>query len=294
MLVASGIVHFCSKLGLASPKLSVSPTETAAIHIRATVSAPAMALSDEELLRTATNGASAEYLLNLERQWLAEDPLDDKTRVSRLLLTLCDAGKFRNALALANAAPVALQTNWLQLTFTRWAQRQPHDAVKALEDVANSALRSTAFRAAADGWNERDPAGLAAYAIAAPDGDDRTYALGLALDNWSLQDPKALAEWLNTLPHGIEFDAGAAWMINKTDGANRTPEVAVEWVESISDPTLKLDSLNRVITEWAQTDRQAAQQYLNNAAWLDDAQRSKLLSVLSSTAGTDGNRMNIQ
>ena len=97
------------------------------------------------------------------------------------------------------------------------------------------------------------------------------------MDNWSLQDPAGLATWLNTLPPGIEYDAGAAMMIEKTDGANRTPELAMKWVECITDPTLKQQSLLRVLAEWKQTDSVAACQYIASATWLSSEQQALLV-----------------
>jgi len=69
-------------------------------------------------------------------------------------------------------------------------------------------------------------------------------------------------------------------MIAKTDGANRSTDVALAWVDSISDPALKFDSLARVLEEWAQTDVTAAAEYAKNAAWLDGNQRTVLLAKL--------------
>ena len=281
VIIAAGMVHFVRREMpvAATPQFLVVSQKTAPAAV--TVPMPAAAPADEELLQTATNDASAQFILDLERKWLADDPLDARARVSNLMLALCGAGKFSTALALANAAPAELRTNWLQLTFRRWAQRQPQDAIQSLDAVADPILRSTAFRAAADGWNQNDPGGLAAYAVALPDSDDRAYALTMALDNWSLQDPAALGAWLNTLPRGTEFDIGAAWMLSKSDGANRPPDVALEWVENISDPMLQAKVLNHVIGEWAQTDRKAVLEYVASASWLEEQRRAKILDSLS-------------
>ena len=103
------------------------------------------------------------------------------------------------------------------------------------------------------------------------------------MDNWSLQDPAGFAAWLNTLPPGAEADAGAALMLAKTDGANYSPEVALGWVEGISDPELRLKSLSRVLDQWAQTDPTAPADYVKNAAWIDDQQRAALLEKMETS-----------
>jgi hypothetical protein len=172
--------------------------------------------------------------------------------------------------------------DWTTATFHRWGESRPEDAVRALENFADENLRATAFHAVVEGWSAGNPAGLAAYAMALPQGENRDYALGQAMDNWSLQDPAGLATWVNTLPHGKEADAGAALIIAKTDGANRTPELAMQWVENIDDPSLKLDSLAHVVEQWNQTDPDATQEYVTTATWLSDPQREEILKTLAS------------
>jgi hypothetical protein len=75
----------------------------------------------------------------------------------------------------------------------------------------------------------------------------------------------------------VEYDYGVGLMLSKTDGASRSPEVAMKWVENIGDPALKQSSFDRVIAEWLQTDSAAARQYVATAPWLDDSARSKIL-----------------
>ena len=227
-------------------------------------------VSMDEWLQRATNAvaASPAEALAIGRKLLADDPADENGRVAILLDALCSAGQFQTALALANEG-TALQPDGLKLVFNCWAQSHPQEALKSLDSVADAERHSIAFRALADGWSASNPADLAAYAAALPDSQDRGYGLGVAMDNWSLQDPAGLATWLNQQPPGIEFDAGAAMMIEKTDGANRSPELAMKWVEHITDPELKQNSFLRVLAEWKQTDMTAAQKYVDNAPWLN-------------------------
>ena len=213
------------------------------------------------------------------RNIFAQDPDDANGRAVALLNQQCRDKHFQTALGLMDVVPRDLRADWLKIIFNRWAQAQPREAMQALAQIGDPDERAGAFEAAVAGWNASDPAGLADYAINRPASDDRDYALTAALENWSLQDPVALANWLNTLPRGAEFDYGAALMIAKTDSANRAPELAMKWVENIGDPELKQTSFARVIHEWLQTDAAAAKQYVTTATWIDDSQRSKILSA---------------
>jgi hypothetical protein len=208
---------------------------------------------------------------------MAADPEDQDARAATLLLSLCHVRQFGAAFNLAGQAPPGLQAGFYRIIFKSWAQCEPRQAVQSLATIADPQARSTAWRAAADGWNINDPAGLAGTAFSLPTGDDRDYALGQALVNWSLQNPAALATWVNTLPRGPEFDSAVALMLSRTDGANRPPEVAMEWLEEIGDPVLRQSSLPLVVTEWAQSDPAAARNYVATAPWVDDSLRADML-----------------
>ncbi len=166
------------------------------------------------------------------------------------------------------------------LVFANWAEHAPQDAMNAVDAVANPLLREDAFRVAVSGWNNSDPAGLANYALNLPASEDRSFALMQAIGNWSMQDPAAMGAWLNNLPPGDEYDYGVALMLAHSDGANRSPQLAMQWVENISNPIYKQGSFQRILAEWLQTDSAAARQYVATAAWLDDSARAKILGGL--------------
>ncbi len=210
---------------------------------------------------------------------LAQHPTDKHGRAAEFLNQQCQDGHFQIALKLVDAVPREMRADWLAIIFNRWAQTQPTNALQTLDTISDPDERAGAFQAAVTGWNSRDPSGLANYAVNLTASDERDYALTAALQNWSLQDPAALATWLNTLPRGAEFDAGAALMIAKTDGANRSPELAMQWVENIGNSELKQNSFARVLSEWLQTDSTAAKQYVATADWLNDSTRAKVLGA---------------
>jgi hypothetical protein len=214
------------------------------------------------------------------RQLLANDPSDAKGRAGNFLLSLCDAGQFQLALQFANEAPSDLKPGWLKAIFTRWAQIRPQDAVTALVSIEDESKRTSLFQTITGTWAINNPATLASYAKSLPEGDDKTYALNQVVNNWSLQDPEAFSGWLNTSPTGVNLDQAIAQMISKTDEANRTSEVAMQWVECINDPTLRYNALLQVLGQWNQSNSTAAQKYVGNISWLDDSQRQQILKNL--------------
>ena len=215
------------------------------------------------------------------RRLMADYPDNGAAFGGALIVALSNAGEFETALEFLTNAPSDLRDGWLAAIFQRWGASQPQDAIQKLNSIADGKLRSAALQAVMAGWAGNDPAGLAAFSISLPAGPDRDGGLKLALDNWSLQDPAAMAAWLNTLPPGNDFDQGVTMMLAKTDAANLNTETALQWVQSVSDPALRFDSLATVVTQWAQTDAAAAINFVNNSALLSDQQRSTLLQKIS-------------
>lgn len=237
----------------------------------------------ESIMKAALTGAATqpELAMRIAGDLLAQDRDSGGVYATMLASAFSAAGNFPAALRFINQASADAMTDPVKAAFRAWAQSRPQAALAAVNSVTDPQLRRTAFQAAVAAWNDSNPGSLAAYANAMPHGSDRDYALEAAIDNWSLQDPAAMAAWLNTLPHGDEFDFGTAMMIVRTDGANLPPARAMQWVASINDPELRLDSLFCVLGEWRQSDAAAAQQYVTGASWLDEPQRQAALSYLA-------------
>jgi hypothetical protein len=54
----------------------------------------------------------------------------------------------------------------------------------------------------------------------------------------------------------------------------------MEWVEEIGDPAIRQNSLEQVVTEWAQADAASARNYVATAPWLRDSLRTDILNRL--------------
>ena len=83
--------------------------------------------------------------------------------------------------------------------------------------------------------------------------------------SWATQHPTKTAEWLNQATPGPDRDrAVSAFAIGI---ANRYPEQALQWAESIADPIKRDDGVVRAFKVWQRGDAAAAQQYLSSAGW---------------------------
>lgn len=217
------------------------------------------------------------------------DAADKVNAAPALVVALNNACQFQTALDFINEAPADLRADWIRTTFERWGASQPQEAIQALNSINDSKLRDDAFHAAVTSWSTQSPSALADYAVSLPDDDNRAFALTQLVDNWSLQDPAAFATWLNNSPAGLNLDQAIAALISKTDRANGSLQVAMQWAERISDSDLRYDSIKHVLSEWNETDPSAAQAYLATTSSLDDQKRQSLLSNLQSPFATSGN-----
>jgi hypothetical protein len=174
------------------------------------------------------------------------------------------------------------------MTFRRWAEEKPSEALDALNAMPAEKSWQALFQSVATGWANSDPSALAKYAVSLPAGDARSFALNQALQQWLMHDPVSLGEWLNTRPPGQETDTAAAMLITRTDQANRSTEVALGWVAQIQDLDLRTSALEHVLTEWAQTDLEGARKYLGGISWLRPEKRQAILENISRPRTPDG------
>lgn len=235
-------------------------------------------LMDAALLGLATQPQLA---VELGRDLLARTPEAAAEFGTVLVGALVRNGQFGAAAELAAAGPDELRSEWMTLTYTNWAQKQPAEAAEALNAIEDPELYAALYPAVITAWAQTQPASLADYARTLPPGDSRVYAMDAALDNWSRQDPAGLANWLAAHRASPEFDAGAAIFLARTDRADRTTATALNWAESIDNDSQRFAALARVTWEWAQQDPMAAQRYVANSPWLNDAQRGWLLNTLN-------------
>ena len=208
------------------------------------------------------------------------DPSDNIGAGPALVLALDNAGHFQTALEFINSGPAECRAEWTRATFQRWGASHPQEAIQALNAIPDDQLRRNAFEALVNGWSTGDLPALADYAKSLPDGNDRAYAFNKTVENWSLQDPAAMGEWLLNFPRGTDFDQAVATLISRTDSVNRSPEVAMQWAENISDPDLKYQTAEHVLNEWNRMDPAAARNYATSASWLNLQERQALLSIL--------------
>jgi hypothetical protein len=239
-----------------------------------------LGLPDSDRLNAATalliaTADQPELASELTRQLCAADPTFIREHGTILLAVLVESGASDVALQFAARggpeSPV-----WLDCTFGLWAAHDPEQAARAALALPDGG----GFSTVAGVWAEQDPAGLAEFAMEKLDGTSRTLALEDALGQWLIRDPAAVSEWLGRFEPTAELDAGVSALALLPALVHPHPDVALGWAAGIVDPALRIRTLARVATQWAEVNPFAARQYVAATGELTLVDRLDLLAVL--------------
>lgn len=188
-----------------------------------------------------------EQAAELGARLAAQDPTLAGDFGQLLITALADAGAFEAAARFASREDLENRPAWTNVAFFKWAARQPEQAVRAFETIADSAERRAALPGLLAGWSEVNPAASADYALQLPAGANRAETLAQVLPQWVSRDPLAASNWLvaHYLP-GFEWDAAAAAAAVLPHLVGPRPEIALVWAESIADPDLREEALRTI------------------------------------------------
>jgi len=233
-------------------------------------------------LKAVLAGAVRQPVVAVEigRNLLAQNSVYAGTYGAALVVALDADEQFLTAVQFANKAPADFREDWTAAAARAWAQREPREALAALDAIVDEPLRDPIFRAVVQGWPAAQPADLANYALSLPTGEQRAYALDQVMFKWSRQDPAGLANWLANIPRGVNYDAGAFFIVTEAKPTNLSPATAMSWAESIGDHDMRLSSFEQVLAQWGQADPMAARNYVQQAHGLDVAERAQLLQSI--------------
>lgn len=196
---------------------------------------------------------------------------------SLLITALAETGQFNRAAEFALSAKPELREAWTTAAFSRWSEEQPQVAATAATMLEDPVLRDLAWRAAVANWAQNEAPSLADYAVRLPAGEARTYALGEALRQWIDHDTPRAARWLDQLDPSRDTDLAVSLIAMHPALAQHSPDVALTWAESITEPTARSRAVARVVKSWADIDPAAARGYARTTTALLPEDREDLL-----------------
>jgi hypothetical protein len=108
-----------------------------------------------------------------------------------------------------------------------------------------------------------------------PEGTLRDNSLGNVARSWGQVDPGAASEWIKALPAGKSRESVITAF---TDSMQyQYPEVAVPWIETLSDDGMRNSRLENALSRWLVTDDEAARAYVQRST-LPEATKKRLLN----------------
>lgn len=236
----------------------------------------------EAALASVIAGAAAQpdEAVFLVRQLCDAEPALALERGSALIAALGERESFAEAAKFAAAGAPAQRDAWTGAAYARWAENEPKAAADSALALADPAQRDAALRAAITGWAPNEPASLADFAVKLPAGETRLYALGESMRQWIDADPVAAAAWIDRFEPSAELDNAVAAIAQQPYLAERRPDVALSWAESITDRGVRAATLGQLVQAWAQRDPAAARRYIETSRDLRAEDRTDLLNVL--------------
>ncbi len=250
----------------------------------------------EAAIKAALTGAARDPSAALSAMGLlrADERVSDQVLLRAQLAmvgALSGEGHFQAAVDFAREeADTRNRDALLKSGFAQWSRYEPESAVLAAMELEDRSAREEVYSVVTSAWSGVDPAGLAGFAAQLPEGKERSLAMTRALQQWVAFAPTEAADWLDGRGPAKELDVGVLALATHPYLAERSPEVAVSWAESLWDSNLRADTLAIVVKQWAATDRQSAIDYVRSTPELGLPERQELLSLFGERKefGIDG------
>jgi len=230
-----------------------------------------------------TLGDHPALALKAGREILLAEPEEAEVFGSTLINALTSAKEFTTALELAKSSGIEnSRIDWTSTIVGEWVRSQPEMVPQLAAIIARPGTPEQVIQSFRDAWASAAPASAAESALALPPGEVRQGVVARAVSEWISQEPKAAAEWIDqNLKSGPEFDQALAALLTQTPRDFYSPQAALERTTSISDPQLRADTRATLMRSWAETDRQAALNYLQLAKEVGPEERGQLFVALT-------------
>jgi len=157
------------------------------------------------------------------------------------------------------------------------SQLYKHDPERAKEwanSLSTPDARRTATINIAMQMSETDPKGASEWAATLPD-EVRDRTLQGVISRWARTDSRAVGEWINGLNGAVRDEAVGAF---SSTLATNDPAVALTWATTVSDPTRRNTTIDRLVSGWMRRSPADAKTWIQNSA-LPEQEKTRLLSL---------------
>ncbi len=147
----------------------------------------------------------------------------------------------------------------------RYTAQDPAGALNFIRSLNPGVETAAAARAYVRSGAQQYPADTAAWIAALPPGDPlyQDSHAGDLMREWALSDSVAASAWLEDQPDGRLREAAAAAFTATI--LPYEPAAAAVWSNSLADPRLRVESLEKSVGAWASQDPEAAREWIAQA-----------------------------
>jgi len=190
-------------------------------------------------------------------EWVAKQPLMEEMKP--LVAAQWAKSDPAAAAAWAFSLPDSPTSEMAALEVTAaWAASDPQEALAWLQK--NTASQKNSLRIQAiETWASDDPAGALAWASSQHDSSKLS---GAAMNRWAEVNTKGFLSWAEKLPSAEKTDTIRS--IEALSLSDTEPETAIQRAVSITDLSLRNESIDRVLAAWKRSDQAGAQNWISN------------------------------
>jgi hypothetical protein len=160
----------------------------------------------------------------------------------------------------------------------------PLEAGRWLTALPLSEERNAAISTFAATWVERDPAAALQWTAALAPQDGQHAAVERAFRVWIESDAVGAVDWLGEylshLPAGSKPDRLIGNLVASSPTLRRTPELARQWTELISNPERRASSEEQLAWRWSRHDLPAATNFVISSSSMAWEQKQALLQKM--------------
>ena len=190
-------------------------------------------------------------------EWLAKQPmLDDlKPLVAAQWAKSDPAG----AAAWAFSLPDSQNREIAAMEVTgAWAASAPQEALAWIDGNSGNQRNSLQIQAVQT-WASDDPAAALAWANSQPESSNLSQAV---MNRWAETNSEGFISWTEKLPSAQKTDTIRS--IEALNLSETEPETAIQSAASIADSSLRIQSIERVLTAWKRNDQEGAKNWISN------------------------------
>jgi hypothetical protein len=144
----------------------------------------------------------------------------------------------------------------------QWARRDVLAAAAFVDQAKPAWERTRLMDSLGFTWLQSDPATAAAWWVDHAPGPDTLVKI---INIWAQQDANAAGAWLGEQEPGPGSDAARTTFSRQV--ADRDPESALRWAETVSDAAMRESTIEHVFASWRARNADEADAFLANAGW---------------------------